>query len=48
MAYVLHSDRRDPEKNAEKDSLALQYLEKLAEKIKGSEHEFDYYFNKKK
>ena len=46
MAYVLHNDRRDPEKNAEKDSLALQYLDKLSEKIKGSEHEFDYYFNR--
>ena len=46
MAYVLHNDRRDPEENAEKDSLALQYLDKLSEKIKGSEHEFDYYFNR--
>ena len=46
MAYVLHHDRRDSLKNAEKDSLALQYLDRVADKIKGSDHEFDYYFNK--
>ena len=46
MAYVLHCDDRDSSKRTEKDSLALQYLDKLAEKIKGSEYEFDYNFNR--
>ena len=46
MAYELHCDDRDSSKRAEKDSLALQYLDKLAEKIKGSEYEFDYNFNR--
>ena len=46
MAYVLHSDRRDSTKFAEKDSLALNALDKLSETIKGTEHEFDYHFNK--
>ena len=46
MAYVLHCDDRDPSKRAEKDSMALQYLDKLTEKIKGSEYEFDYNFNR--
>lgn len=46
MAYVLHSDRRDSTKNALKDSLALRHLDKIAEKVKGTEYEYDYHFTK--
>ena len=46
MAYVLHSDRRDSTKNALKDSLALKHLDKIAEKVKGTEYEYDYHFTK--
>ena len=46
MAYVLHSDRRDSTKNALKDSLAIRHLDKIAEKVKGTEYEYDYHFTK--
>lgn len=46
MAYVLHSDRRDSTKNALKDSLALKHLDEIAEKVKGTEYEYDYHFTK--
>lgn len=46
MAYVLHSDRRDSTKNALKDSLAIRHLDKIAEKVKRTEYEYDYHFTK--
>lgn len=46
MAYVLHSDRRDSTKNTLKDSLAIRHLDKIAEKVKGTEYEYDYHFTK--
>ena len=46
MAYVLHSDRRDSTRNAANDTLALEYLDKIAESVAGTEHEFDYHFTR--
>lgn len=46
MAYVLHSDRRDSTRNAANDTLALEYLDKIAEAVAGTEHEFDYHFTR--
>lgn len=45
-AYVLHRDRRDSTKNALKDSLALEYLDRLEKKVAGTEQEYDYHFNR--
>lgn len=45
-AYTLHSDRRDSLQNAVKDSLAVDYLERMAESVAGTEYEFDYHFTK--
>ena len=46
MSYVLHSDRRDSTQNMIKDSLAMDCLNQLAEAVEGTQHEFDYHFNK--
>lgn len=46
MAYVLHSDRRDSTMNVAKDTTALNYLNKMTEKVAGTGYEFDTYFNK--
>ena len=46
MAYVLHSDRRDSTRNAANDTLALEYLDKIAESVAGTEHEFAYHFTR--
>ena len=45
-AYALHSDRRDSLQNMAKDSLAMQYLDRMAESVVGTEHEYDYHFTK--
>ena len=45
-AYTLHSDRRDSLQNAVKDSLAVDYLERMAESVAGTEYEHDYHFTK--
>ena len=45
-AYALHSDRRDSLQNMAKDSLAMQYLDRMAESVVGTEHEYDYPFTK--
>ena len=45
-AFVLHSDRRDSTKNAHLDSLALKYLDEIANTVVGTEYEFDYHFNR--
>jgi tetratricopeptide (TPR) repeat protein len=46
-AFVLHSDRRDSTKNAHLDSLALKYLDEIANIVAGTDHEFDYHFNRR-
>lgn len=46
MAYVLHSDRRDSTMNVAKDTLALKYLDQIAEQVEGTEYESDYHFNR--
>jgi Ca-activated chloride channel family protein len=45
-AFVFHSDRRDSTKNAHLDSLALKYLDEIANTVAGTDHEFDYHFNR--
>ena len=46
IAYALHNDRRNPEMNMAKDSLALRYLDEIAESVVGTEYEYGYHFNK--
>ena len=45
-AYSLHSDRRDSLQNMAKDTLAMQYLDRMAESVVGTEYEYDYHFTK--
>lgn len=45
-AYTLHSDRRDSLQNMAKDSIAVNYLDRLAEAVVGTEYEHDYHFTK--
>ena len=45
-AHTLHSDRRDSLQNMAKDSLAMQYLDSMAESVVGTEYEYDYHFTK--
>ena len=45
-AYALHSDRRDSLQNMVKDTLAMQYLDRIAESVVGTDHEYDYHFTK--
>ena len=45
-AYALHSDRRDSLQNMAKDTLAMQYLDRMAESVVGTDHEYDYHFTK--
>ena len=45
-AYTLHSDRRDSLQNMVKDTLAMQYLDRIAESVVGTDHEYDYHFTK--
>lgn len=45
-AYTLHSDRRDSLQNLAKDSIAVNYLDRLAEAVVGTEYEHDYHFTK--
>ena len=45
-AYALHSDRRDSLQNMTKDTLAMQYLDRMAESVVGTDHEYDYHFTK--
>lgn len=44
MAYTTHSDRRDSTQNMVKDTLALKYMDEIAEKVVGTELEYDYHF----
>lgn len=44
MAYTTHSDRRDSTQNMVKDTLALKYMDEIAEKVAGTELEYDYHF----
>ena len=46
MAIALHGDRSDSTKIAHNDTLALQYLDRIADAVKGTEHEFGYHFNR--
>ena len=46
MAIALHSDRTDSTKFAQNDTLALQYLDRIANAVKGTEHEYGYHFNR--
>lgn len=46
MAYALHQDRRDPALDMAKDSLALRYLDEIADDIAGTEYEYDYHFSR--
>ena len=46
MAYVLHSDRSAPDKGVANDSLAIKYMDSIAEEVVGTEYEFDYNFNR--
>lgn len=46
MAIALHGDRSDSTKIARNDTLALQYLDRIADAVKGTEHEFGYHFNR--
>ena len=45
-AYTLHSDRRDSTQNMVKDTLAMQYLDRMADVVEGTEYEYDYHFTK--
>ena len=46
MAIALHGDRSDSTMIARNDTLALQYLDRIADAVKGTEHEFGYHFNR--